>query len=207
MKNRILQLLNVLVSFLFVAGALFAYQEIPLLAFWISIILFGGGGLATLRSLLNPAYFSANPNGPLFAPTLVQQVKSKQDDSGVFTYDATGFSYMQYPKSEAIRCNWTDVESLFGYNISYYDDRYTVDEVNLDIFTSNYEPISIMQSTRGWHQFINRLSENIPTVPRRWAEKIAGPPFGKNLTLLYDKRGRTKEEVEKVCYPDKYDDQ
>ncbi len=203
--SKTFQIILVLGSFLFVAAAIIVHQQISVLVFWVAIILFGGGGLLTLRQLLNPNNIFIRPTPEVMKQIEAEYIQKKQEDLGVFTYDANGFTYLQ--KSSTTYWQWTDIESLFGYNISYYDDRYAADEVNLDIFHNSHLPITITQSTPGWHEFLNRLSENISVVPRNWSEKMAGPPFGKNLTLLYDKQGRAKEEVQKEYYPDKEDGQ
>ena len=62
--------------------------------------------------------------------------------------------------------------------------------------------IRLTESTPGWYQFNKRLSQTIPTISENWDTEIVHPAFATNMTLLFDKQGRTKEQAEKECYGD-----
>ncbi|RYU77967.1 hypothetical protein [Hymenobacter persicinus] len=113
---------------------------------------------------------------------------------GGFAYDESGFQYAT--KSGVGYHKWTDLETAFGYKV----DLYTTDEICLDLFFSKETRLTLTESTPGWYQFLDRLAENIPSVPREWNLKIAAPAFEIQLTLLFDKAGRNQEQAEVACY-------
>ena len=197
-SSKAANIFSVVVSFLFVVATLIVHQQISVLVFWVSIILFGGGGLATLREVINPAYFSTDHRGPLFRPTLEEQIKTNEEKFGNFTYDTGGVRLLM--RSGMGYLPWADIKVIFGSKVSYYDDRSMVDDLQLDIFTDNHIPVTVFASTPGWVQFLKRLGENRPTINKEWLEKAATWAVGTDRTLLLNTTSKTREELEADYY-------
>ncbi len=189
---------------MFVIAALAVHQQISPLVFWVSIILFGGGGLMEFMELLNPAYFSTTPTGTLFQPTPAEQIKRRQEEPGIFTYAADGFALIL--PSGTSHYQWQDIQSIFAYVTLYWDDRCYVQEIALDLFTNAHPPLTLVESIYGWHQFVHRLSENIPAVPQHWVEEIQASTTATKRALLFDKQARTKEQAEQEYYSERGED-
>ena len=193
-ESKTKQVVLVIISFLFVAVALWTRDKSSTLIFWLTLILFGGGGLFLLFRLLNSKNLFVTHNSELGKTIVVDQFKKAQEDLGFFNYNDTGFSLTKHNAVETY--NWTDIETVFGFK----EDRFTTDEICLDIFTNSKLFFRVTESTPGWYQFIKRLSENIASIPLNWDKELVLPPFATNLTLLFDKKGRTKEHTEAECY-------
>lgn len=144
--------------------------------------------------LLNPKNIFVKEGTILASQIQEEQFQKLLCDLGLFTYNEAGFSLQQH--KGITHHNWEDIQTLFGYK----EDLFTTDEICLDIFTVDNLYIKLTESTPGWYQFNERLSENIPAVPIDWTGEIALPPFETKLTLLFDKKGRTKKDAEKECY-------
>ncbi len=162
--------------------------------FWATIIFFGGGGLFFLVRLLNPKNLFVTPDKALGKEIFADHFKKRLDDLGFFTYDDTGFNLTEH--KGVTHYNWTDIETIFGYKV----DRYTTDDICLDIFTSDKHCIKLTENTPGWYQFNERLIQHIPAISNSWDGEIAVPAFETKLTLLFDTKGRTLNEAEAECY-------
>jgi hypothetical protein len=114
--------------------------------------------------------------------------EERSRDPGYFSYEADGF-HLKYEEREW-RIRWTDIETL----ITYKKDNYTVDTIWLDIY-SNGKPLSFSEELRGWRYFVGKLMEVLPQIDKAWENKVAFPAFAANYTLLYDKQGRSLEEI------------
>lgn len=193
-ESKTKQIGLIIVSFLFVAVAIWTKDKYSSLMFWGIIILFGGGGLFTLGQLLNPKNLFVTFDSALGKEILADQFKKRQEDLGIFIYDDIGFNLTD-PEG-VIHYNWTDIETIFGYK----EDQLTTDDICLDIFTTDKPYLTLTESTPGWYQFTDRLSKNIPLISNSWNQEIAVPAFETNLTLLFDKKGRTLIEAETQCY-------
>ncbi|SDD81352.1 SRPBCC family protein [Niabella drilacis] len=114
--------------------------------------------------------------------------------AGAFSYTHDGFI-----QEEALlrACYaWADVETIFAYK----QDLLTTDEVCLDLFTRNGMRVFISESCSGWDRFLQKLSEQFPSLSEGWEWEVAQPPFKTNLALLFDRRGRTLTQAETDCY-------
>jgi len=116
------------------------------------------------------------------------------NDTGIFTYQEDGVTANF--KDGACVVKWLDIETI----IAYKRDRMTTDCICLDVFYLNTFSFGINEGTKGWYQFLVKMSEAFPQIKRGWEIEIAQPPFKTNLTLLFDKKGRTLEEVMKINY-------
>jgi len=192
-ESKLKQITVIVISFGFVAIALWTRSEYSSFSFGGTIVLFGGGGVIMLVRLLSPNNICVTHKSELGKLILAERIKKQQEDLGFFLYDETGFNYND--QNEVVYYKWTDIKSAFGYK----EDRYTTDEICLDIFTSDDYCIKLTEDTPGWYQFDKKLTENFP-ISNNWEEHIIHPAFKTNLTLLYDKGGRSKEEAEAECY-------
>ncbi len=164
--------------------------------FWATIIFFGGGGLFILVRLLNPKNLFVTHDAELGKQILAEQFLKDQENLGFFEYNDKGFSLTDY--KVVTQYNWSDIETIFGFK----EDQMTTDEICLDIFFNNKSSIRLTESTLGWYQFNKRLTKAFPTIPENWDGEIMLPAFATNITLLFDKNGKTKDEAETECYND-----
>lgn len=159
------------VSFSFVAAAIWTRDKSSSFSFWGAIIFFGGGGLFFLVRLLNPKNLFVTHETKLGKEILADQFRKEQESLGFFTYTDDGFSLEEHSGVRFYK--WSDIETVVGLK----EDRYTTDEICMDIFTSDNASIQLTESTPGWYQFQKRLSENIPSIPNDWDGEIAVPAF------------------------------
>jgi hypothetical protein len=110
---------------------------------------------------------------------------------GLFTYNPTSFIIHFTNGAEEIV--WDDIESIFAYKV----DWLTFDDVYLDLIVKG-EIISICEDINGFDTFIENLNKELPTVKDYWI--VVPPAFATNFTMLYDKFGRTQEEVKEIYY-------
>ena len=164
--------------------------------FWATIIFFGGGGLFMLVRLLNPKNLFVTHDAELGKQILAEQFLKDQEDLGFFSYTDTGFNLKEH--KGVTHFNWADIETIFGFK----EDRFTTDEICMDIFFSDKTSIRLSESTPGWYQFNKRLGNEMPTVSHNWDTEIVQPPFATNMTLLFNKDDRSREQAEKACYGD-----
>jgi hypothetical protein len=183
-------------SLLFVAGAIWTKDQTSSFMFWATIIFFGGGGLFMLIRLINPNNLFVSNDTELGKQILADQFQKAQEDIGFFAYTETGFNLTEH--KGVTNYNWSDIETIFGFK----EDRLTTDEICMDIFFSDKASIRLTESTPGWYQFNSRLGNALPTVSENWDTSVVQPPFATNMTLLFDKDNKSKEQAEKACYGD-----
>lgn len=193
-ESKTKQVWLVVSSFMFVAIAFWTKENSTPLMFWAGVIFFGSSGLFMLYRFLNPRNLFVDPDSQLGRQIHAEQFQNRQEESGFFSYNDTGFTLREH--KGVIDHNWSDIETVFGFK----EDWLTTDEICMDIFFSDKEAIRLTESTPGWYQFNKRLSRSIPAIPENWDFEIMLPAFATNLTLLFDKRGRTKEQAERACY-------
>jgi hypothetical protein len=119
-----------------------------------------------------------------------------KEEPGIFSYTATGFLITVEGKEELH--NWNDIISM----IAYKRDDFTTDCVCLDVLCENNRNIKINEDTKGWYMFTRKTLEQFPQINKLWTLEITTPAFKTNLTLLYDREGRTLEEIMKINYPE-----
>jgi hypothetical protein len=193
-ESKTRQVLVVIVSFLFVAAAIWTKNEYSSFVFWSTIIFFGGCGLFMLIRFINPNNLFVTHDTALGKKILADQFQKSQEDLGFFAYTDTGFNLREH--TGVRHYNWAEIVTIFGFK----EDRYTTDEICMDIFFNDKANIRLTESTPGWYQFNKRLNNAIPTVLENWDTEIMQPPFVTNMTLLFDKDNRGKEQAERACY-------
>jgi hypothetical protein len=110
---------------------------------------------------------------------------------GLFTYNPTSFIIHFTNGAEEIV--WDDIESIFAYKV----DWFTFDDVHIDLIVKN-EIISIREDINGFDTFIENLHQHLQGLKNYWI--VVNPRFATNFTMLYDKFGRTQEEVKEIYY-------
>ncbi|HTB32126.1 MAG TPA: hypothetical protein VK808_08880 [Bacteroidia bacterium] len=126
----------------------------------------------------------------------IKMLGELKEEPGIFSYTATGFLITVEGKEELH--NWNDIISM----IAYKRDDFTTDCVCLDVLCENNRNIKINEDTKGWYMFTRKTLEQFPQINKLWTLEITTPAFKTNLTLLYDREGRTLEEIMKINYPE-----
>jgi hypothetical protein len=192
------QILTIVVSFLFVAVAIWTRDQSSWFYVWSAVVLFGGMGVFFLVRLLNPNNLFVTHDSEIGKQIRAEQLRQERESLGSFTYTLDGFTLGGEPNGETSH-KWSDIETVFGFK----KDLYAIDDICLDIFTNDNLCLQVTESTPGWYQFEKRLSENIPSIPTDWITEISVPAFEMKLSLLFDRKGRTQQEAENHCYPEK----
>ena len=187
-ESKTKQVFTILICFIFTFIALWIRDtEKP--QFWVSIVLFGFGGVFMLVRFLNPKNIFVTPKSKIGKEILAERAEFDVYQNGFFEYTENGFKNSVELNNESYK--WEEIQTVYGYKV----DLLTYDEVCIDVYTIDQKNFTITESTGGWFQFISRLSENIKSIEIDWYVKIANPAFEKNLTLLYDKQNRTIEQI------------
>nr|WP_315145234.1 hypothetical protein [uncultured Flavobacterium sp.] len=187
-ESKTKQVFTILICFIFTFIALWIRDtEKP--QFWVSIVLFGFGGVFMLVRFLNPKNIFVTPKSKIGKEILAERAEFDVYQNVFFEYTENGFKNSVELNNESYK--WEEIQTVYGYKV----DLLTYDEVCIDVYTIDQKNFTITESTGGWFQFISRLSENIKSIEIDWYVKIANPAFEKNLTLLYDKQNRTIEQI------------
>ena len=189
-ENKLFDIISVIIGFMFVIAALIVYDKLTFLEFWVAILLFGGGSVFTLHGMLQ-----AKKTLEKTAAANAGYLRKIQENTGYFIYDTDGFVLTLHNGKPHQR--WVDIESVFAHTITYWDDRSAITETSLDAFTIDRTHVFLTESSPGWHQFVKRLSENIPITNKNW--KSDADASAKRV-LLFDKKGRTLERAEADWY-------
>lgn len=187
-ESKTKQVFTILICFIFTFIALWI-RDIEKPQFWVSIVLFGFGGIFILVRFLNPKNIFVTPKSEIGKEILAERTELDQNDNGIFEYNENGFK--NGVEKNSVYYKWEEIQTVYGYKI----DLLSYDEICIDVFTIDQKKFTITESTSGWFQFISRLSENIKSIEIDWYVKIASPAFEENLTLLYDKQNRTVEQI------------
>jgi len=154
------------------------------LQFWISLILFGLGGILMLIRLLNPRNIFVTADSKIGKEILSNRFEIVQNNNGIFDYIDCGFKIYIKNSNEYQYHNWEDIQAIYGYKV----DLMTYDEICVDVFFSDQTKITVSESTSGWFQFVGRLGENIQLIKDDWVVEVANPAFDTNSTVLYEKQ-------------------
>jgi hypothetical protein len=187
-ESKTKQVFTILICFIFTFIALWI-RDTEKTQFWVSIVLFGFGGVFMLVRFLNPKNIFVTPKSKIGKEILAERAEFDVYQNGFFEYTENGFKNSVEINNESYK--WEEIQTVYGYKV----DLLTYDEVCIDVYTIDEKKFTITESTGGWFQFISRLSENIKSIEIDWYVKIANPAFEKNLTLLYDKQNRNIEQI------------
>ena len=189
---------TVVSCFMFVVAALFVYDRLSCTVFWATILFFGGGGVWMAWRLFDPNILFVDPRSPLARQIEEEQRQERLARPGIFTYEDGRFSTIGPTGKVWIR--WADIETIIAEVRTNVDERAAYDELCLDIFTAASGRIPLSVYTPGWHVFLGHLSENIPSIPKGWADRMQAAGAGAGPTLLFDKKGRPAAAIA-ACYP------
>lgn len=184
-----------LLSGLFVVSSLMSkmYTEKPIL-FGAAFILFGYGLVSGLYKLLSQKYVFIRTGSKKAKTYHELDVNRNYEDNGIFEYLDDGFKVNV--DGEIRSFSWEDVSTVFAYKT----DQFTIDCINIDVFTALGTNFSLDEDTRGWYQFLIQSKKHLKQIPNDWELEIMVPAFEKNLTLLYDARCRSFHETVEDCY-------
>jgi len=155
-------------------------------AFWCNIILFGSGVIMSLFRLLNPKNLFLAPNAKLTKIYHKLKVKETQKELGVFSYTTNGFIVKIDNKNKTVK--WHEIISMTAYK----KDKYTYEDIYIDILLLDKSIFSINEETKGWLQFLVRTKTEFSTINQFWENKILLPAFETNRTLIYHKNNIVK---------------
>lgn len=127
----------------------------------------------------------------------LKNYKEEPDEPGIFSYSDNGFDITLNNQTDHY-C-WGHIICMVAYKI----DNFTTDCICLDVFCDNNKRLSITEETKGWYLFTRKTKEQFPQINKLWTLEITTPAFKTNLTLVYDRDGRTLDEVMKIHYPQK----
>jgi hypothetical protein len=102
-------------------------------------------------------------------------------DPGNFTYEEDGFVFQS--KTGPVKIKWASVTCLTAYKA----DMITYDEICMDIIYEDRQ-LTISEETPGWYQYVEKINQVFPGIPKDWDSTISHPPFATNLTVLYQKK-------------------
>jgi hypothetical protein len=114
---------------------------------------------------------------------------------GIFMYFNDGFEVIL--DGQRGRISWQSVVGMIGYK----RDLYAIDCICLDVLCEGHPPFAINEQTPGWFQFVKRSKAVFKQISEDWEIKITIPPFEPNLTLVYDRQGRSLADFMEVEYP------
>jgi hypothetical protein len=159
--------------------------------FWNTLILFGGSFSYFFIRFINPKNIFVRPNSELDKAYREQEFNKRYNDIGIFSYHDKGFTINI--GNEENQYNWTQIETI----VAYKEDLYTTDMICMNLLTNDNLKYSLNEETKGWFQFVKNSKKNISEISKDWDFKIMTPVFETSLTLLYDRRKRTLEEISK----------
>ncbi len=188
-ESKTKQWVSVAVCVTFVSIGVFCYNPKEKLAFFSSILFFGGCAIVQLVPLLNPKNLFVTYKSKLGKEILAQQFIDAQETLGFFLYSDDGFTFLgkSYP--------WNDISTVFAFK----EDLITTDEVYVDIFMSDNSSLRIDESTPGWFQFTKQLNRQL-SISDEWESNVIHPAFAPNMTLLFDRQGRSLQQCEAALY-------
>lgn len=121
-----------------------------------------------------------------------QQLKlttsQRLNDPGIFQYTDTGFIVNLTQKKELA---WSQVQVIIAYKV----DLVTTDEICMKVFCDDDFSFHVTERTAGWFLFTQHLKDVFPSINKIWDVEITIPPFATNLTLIYDSKQRSPEQV------------
>lgn len=100
------------------------------------------------------------------------------EDLGYFKYLENGFN-LEYEEHN-ITVNWQEITEL---NVTK-KDLITIDQIEMEIvYGEKYFVIN--EDLPGWFQFVKKIKEIFPTIPKDWDINIIQPPFAKSYSNIF----------------------
>ena len=102
------------------------------------------------------------------------------NELGSFVYDENGF-IMQY-EDVVQKVKWENITQLNAYK----RDLLALDRIEMEIVCGKTFFV-VTEDLPGWFQFVIKLKEVFPTIPKDWEMNISKPAFETNFTTIYSK--------------------
>ena len=127
--------------------------------------------------------------GELTEKDIKEKNEKKKKDLGHFTYSDDGFEFKD--KTRNLNIKWSNIEEIGAYK----RDIYYVDQIVLQLKTSDKQELIITEDTAGYYQFAERINKNLDGVLKMWDLRVVFPAFEESATPVYFK-GRDLNEEE-----------
>lgn len=168
---------------------LFLKDRYSSITFWVLLIFSSLFIVYVLYHMFHPKFTWVDPSTKEGREIQQKAMELTMEDFGNFEYTGEGFTLKV--GGETTFTAWKDIEAVFAYK----RDLYTIDELNLDVFTMNNYRLHLTEEMPGWYQFIAKLKEAFPVIGKDFDVHLMFPAFATNMTLVYDSKGRTLEEA------------
>lgn len=145
--------MRIAICLVFVLIAISTYEPKAKFLFWSVSIFFGSGVLLQLAELLSPKNLFVTPKSKLAMEISEYQAKELASEWGSFDYCETGFNLRPTGNSYL----WDDISTVFAFK----EDRWTTDEICLDIVMNDGSLLKFEESMAGFHWFTDQLSEKL----------------------------------------------
>ena len=99
---------------------------------------------------------------------------------GVFSYEEDGFVVQMLQGAK--KYLYSGIEAIIAYKV----DLLTYDEIRLEVIFEECV-LRISEDAPGWYQFVIKMKEVFPSIPKDWDLRMPFPPWAMNLMVLYRK--------------------
>jgi len=97
---------------------------------------------------------------------------------GCFEYNEEGFTIVYDNFSKYLK--WREITEI----VAYKTDLFTFDRIEMQIVYGD-KYFTINEELPGWYQFIIKLKEIFPSIPKEWDTDIIFPAFAENRIIIY----------------------
>jgi hypothetical protein len=175
--------------FLITIGCLFTISSIYAGFIW-GAIFFGICTIANAYPIFDPKKQIIFFGTDKYKKHIKEDFEKRYSDTGIFLYNALGFK-VSFKSGDTYDVNWSDIETILAYKI----DLYTFDSICLEVFFNEEKAFRITEETDGWYKFLEKISETFPQIKKGWEFEIIVPAFKENLTIIFDRSGKTFEQI------------
>ncbi|MDR6803143.1 hypothetical protein J2Y45_000413 [Dyadobacter sp. BE34] len=112
--------------------------------------------------------------------TLLDPTKLINSESSAFRYDSDGFTVIYKEFSSEVK--WSAVSQISVFKL----DLITIDRIDMDIVHEDMV-LSISEDLPGWAEFLEKLHETFPEIPKDWYIDICLPAFATNFSVIYNR--------------------
>jgi len=155
----------------------------------LAMVFFGVCGMYYSYVLGSKRYKFIKIGSEEFKEQTQKEFEAKQNDLGYFEYSEDGFRVKLKSGNKTVK--WNDIDTIISYKV----DKWTIDEIVMQLYLADGTTLNLGEDTPGWYQFAKRIKEAMPELPATWQIDIAAPAFQRKTTLLFDRKGRTLEQV------------
>jgi hypothetical protein len=97
---------------------------------------------------------------------------------GIFSYEEDGFTIQM--EHGARKYFYNDIEAIIAYKV----DLVTYDEMRLEVIFHECA-LRISEDAPGWFQFVSKMKDIFPSIPKEWDLEMPFPAYDMNLMVLY----------------------